>query len=507
VALGQLLFQNAPSGIVLFRPDGIIEDLNPAFCRMLGSNRKDLEERNWWNLMDSQSMEGALSATQQLLDHKPEAVEFEIRLRGRAGERVWCHVAAALVPGEASPVVQAHLTDITSTAEMQRDLLQRLTRLDEQLHEEHVRSAIALRESEERFRGAFEQAPIGMAIADLEGRIMQVNSAFRAILGYSGDEAVQLSWYDLLDPASDSPNLARLLVRTSVPVPSLQTDARFRMRDGAYREVQWNLSPVRDANGVTKCVIGQITDISARKEAERKLRRYAADLDRSNRDLQDFAYVASHDLQEPLRMVKSYLELLSRRYASQLDDDAREFIGYAADGASRMQHLVAGLLAYSRAGAGSGNRRGVDSKASLDAALANLHMAIRETGAEVTHGPMPVVEADALQLTQLLQNLISNAIKFRSADPPRVHVAAGEKEGGWEFRVRDNGIGLDPRFAQRAFQIFQRLHSPARYPGAGIGLAVCKRIVERHGGEIRVESAPGEGAEFIFSLPAAGGGE
>jgi PAS domain S-box-containing protein len=501
------LFAHSPSAIVLFRTNGTIEDLNPAMCRMLGYDRKDLEGRNWWNLLETHSMEAALAGIQRLVERRPESVEFEARMRGRSGERIWCHVGVALVPGDGEdqdgPLVQAHLVDITSSAEMQRELLQRLTRLDRQLQEEHVRAALALRESEERFRGVFEQAPIGMAIAGLDGRFQQVNSALCRMLGIDPGQAAGASWDDFLDPsADDSANLSRRAQRSPNPSAILECDTRFRARDGRCIDVQWSLSLARDARGEPSCQVGQVCDISPRKRAEAALTRYAADLDRSNRDLQDFASVASHDLQEPLRMVKSYLELLSRRYKGKLDSDADEFIGYALEGAGRMQNFVAGLLAYSRVGAPLRDCREVDTRASLEAALANLHMAVRETGATVTHSGLPRIEADGLQVTQLLQNLVANSIKFRSQEPPRIHIEAKPRRGHWEFRVSDNGIGIDPRYSDRVFQVFQRLHSQSRYPGAGIGLAVCKRIVERHGGTIHLEEPAADGgATFVFTLP------
>ena len=507
MALGQLLFAHSPSAIVLFRTNGTIEDLNPAMCRLVGYDRKELEGRNWWNLLDSHSMEAALSAIQRLVDHRSESTEFEARVRGRAGERIWCQVGAALVPDESGPLVLAHLVDITASAEMQRELLQRLTRLDRQLQEEHVKAALALRDSAERFRGVFEQAPIGMAIAGLDGRFQQVNSTFCRMLGLRSGEAGAFGWDELLAPSADpATNLSRQAQRCPNPAASLECDTRFLARDGRVIDVQWNLSLVCDAHGEPSCQIGQVRDITPRKEAEAKLTRYAAELDRSNRDLRDFAYVASHDLQEPLRMVKSYLELLSRRYKGQLDGDADEFIGYALDGATRMQNLVTGLLAYSRIGEPTPAKevREVETRASLEAALANLHMAVRESGASVTHSGLPRIEADGLQITQLLQNLIANSIKFRSEAPPQIRVEARARRGAWEFRVSDNGIGIDPRYSDRVFQIFQRLHSQARYPGAGIGLAVCKRIVERHGGTIHVESEPGQGSTFVFTLPDKG---
>jgi signal transduction histidine kinase len=249
-------------------------------------------------------------------------------------------------------------------------------------------------------------------------------------------------------------------------------------------------------------------EIAVRKQAERALEDYATELERSNQELQQFAYIASHDLQEPLRMVTSYLQLLEKRYKGHLDADANDFIHYAVDGAQRMRELIQGLLAYSRVGSHGGPLEVVDSQEIFYQVLDNLQVVIAENGAGVTHGSLPTVMADPTQLTQLFQNLIGNAIKFRNNERPEIHVEADRQEGGvngdtchWLFSVRDNGIGIEPQYAERIFVIFQRLHTRDEYPGTGIGLAVCKRIMERHGGRIWVESKPGHGSTFFFTLP------
>jgi light-regulated signal transduction histidine kinase (bacteriophytochrome) len=215
--------------------------------------------------------------------------------------------------------------------------------------------------------------------------------------------------------------------------------------------------------------------------------------------------VASHDLQEPLRMVTSYLQLIAQRYRGRLDAAADEFIAFAVDGAARMHRLISDLLAYSRVGTRSRAFEPVDCQAALDQALANLEIAIEEAGATVTRDPLPIVPADEGQLVQLFQNLIGNAVKFHGQAPPCVHISAQRRrEAGdeWYFSVRDNGIGIDPQQFERIFMIFQRLHTMAEYSGTGIGLAICKKIVERHGGRIWVESQPGQGSTFYFTLPA-----
>jgi light-regulated signal transduction histidine kinase (bacteriophytochrome) len=257
---------------------------------------------------------------------------------------------------------------------------------------------------------------------------------------------------------------------------------------------------VHDEAGEPLYWLGIQMDITERKLAEERQAELVEELRRSNAELEQFAYVASHDLQEPLRMVASYTQLLGRRYKGRLDDDADEFIDYAVDGANRMQTLINDLLTYSRVGTRGRELVPTDTHAAFEAACANLRTAIEESGATVTSEELPVVMGDHTQLVQLFQNLLANAIKFRSEEPVEVHVGAERREGEWLLWVADNGIGIDEHYAERIFRIFQRLHGKGEYSGTGIGLAVCKKIVERHGGRIWVESSPGRGATFYFTL-------
>ena len=289
-------------------------------------------------------------------------------------------------------------------------------------------------------------------------------------------------------------NLALPLVHQRKVVGLLQVankETDYTQDDIALMETLGNMiAPVLD---------GRVT----RDRQERQLRATLSDLKRSNQELEQFAYVASHDLQEPLRMVSSYTQLLGERYREDLDDKARKFIDYAVDGASRMQRLINDLLSFSRVTTRGAEFTNVDSHEILGAALANLQVAIEESGALVTNDELPVVRADPSQLTQLFQNLVGNAMKFHGTRPPQVHIGAEFEDGRWHFRVKDNGIGIDPQHADRVFVIFQRLHSRTEYPGTGIGLALCKRIVERHGGTIWLESELGKGTVFHFTLPRA----
>jgi len=277
---------------------------------------------------------------------------------------------------------------------------------------------------------------------------------------------------------------------------------------GGTRWISVTGEPVFDEAGNFKGYRGVGSDITARKRAEAELRRAhdelakkADELQRSNAELEQFAYVASHDLQEPLRMVSSYTQLLARRYNDKLPGEAQEFMHYVVDGAARMKQLIEDLLAYSRVGTKGKEFKPVPVEAPLKRAIANLHAAISESSAGVTWDALPSVQADEVQLAQLFQNLIGNALKFRGPAVPRIHVSAGEQAGEWRITVADNGIGIEPQYFERIFMLFQRLHTMGEYPGTGIGLAICKKVVERHGGRIWVNSTPGEGSQFHFTLP------
>jgi PAS domain S-box-containing protein len=279
------------------------------------------------------------------------------------------------------------------------------------------------------------------------------------------------------------------------------TELRFRHAAGHYCNVIGRGVLLRDGQGQVCRILGTLIDISDRISMELELRDRSAALERSNAELERFAQIASHDLQEPLRTITSFVQLLSKRYGDKLDDNAARYIHHAVDGADRMRKLIEALLAYSRV-----DRLAVpvDEAVGLDGVMtrvrADLRTALQESGAELTADPLPVVQGSEVQLTQLLQNLIGNAIKYRGEAAPQVHVAAVREEGMWKISVRDNGIGIDPQYFQRIFIVFQRLHTREAYEGTGVGLAICKRIVERHGGRIWVESEPGKGCAFHFTL-------
>ncbi len=286
-------------------------------------------------------------------------------------------------------------------------------------------------------------------------------------------------------------------------------DFEFGRRDldGRSHWVSVSGQPIFDDLGRFRGYRGVGRDITRRRNSDAELRTAhdlleakAHELTRSNEELQQFAYVASHDLQEPLRMISSYTQLLERRYGPTLEGDAKDFMNFIVDGATRMKQLIEDLLEYSRVGTRGRDLQPTDSSVALAKALANLRVAREESGARVTQGEMPRVIADANQLTQVFQNLVGNALKFRGAEPTAIHVEGETRNDVWVFSVKDNGIGLDTQYSDRIFMMFQRLHDKAAYPGTGIGLAICKKIVERHGGRIWVDSEPGRGCTFGFTI-------
>ncbi len=301
-------------------------------------------------------------------------------------------------------------------------------------------------------------------------------------------------WADTGEPVDPEEwTMTQVLRGESVMDPNVYEISTF---DGNSRIIMEHGEPVRDADGDVSRAIVTLTDITERKEYERKLKE-------SNERLEQFAYAASHDLQEPLRMITSYLGLLERRYGDELDEDAEEFIAFAVDGADRMRAMIDGLLDYARVDTKGEPFEPVELDGVLEETLDTLRMKIDESGAEIAAESLPCVRGDEAQLRQLFQNLLSNAIEYSGDEPPQIRVEAEPAGETWTVAVRDEGIGIDADEQDRVFDVFERLHGHEEHPGTGIGLALCERIVERHGGEIRVESEPDEGATFAFTLPAA----
>jgi PAS domain S-box-containing protein len=360
----------------------------------------------------------------------------------------------------------------------------------------------SLRESEQRLQSLLDNSTAVIYMKDMQGRYMMINHRYEDLFHLDRNEVKGKTDQEIFP--KEIADAFQANDREAIAVGmALEKEEVAPQDDGLHTYLSIKF-PLVDSEGKIYAVCGMSTDISDRKQAEVELQNQKQDLVRSNDELQQFAYVASHDLQEPLRMITSYLELLERRYKGQLDARADQFITYAVDGAARMQILINDLLGYSRVGSRGQSFERVDCEAVLQNAIRNLQVAIAENNAVITHAPLPPVNADVTQLTQLFQNLIGNALKFRREDPPQIHIGVERTNGKWLFSVRDNGIGIESQYTNRIFVIFQRLHSRTEYSGTGMGLAICKKIVERHSGKLWVESKPGEGSTFYFTLPDSG---
>jgi PAS domain S-box-containing protein len=366
---------------------------------------------------------------------------------------------------------------------------------------ERKRAEETLRHTTDYLQNLIDYANAPIIVWDPTYSITRFNHAFERLTGLAADRVLGRDLGILFPEESREQSMAHIR-QTSTGERWETVEIPIRHVDGSVRTVLWNSATLFDSShGAPVATIAQGHDITERKSAEEALRRTADELTRSNRDLEQFAYVASHDLQEPLRMVSGFMQLLEHKYRSRLDAQADQYIHYAVDGAKRMQTLIDDLLAYSRVGRRGGELVPTDSGRALLQALAGLRSTIEESAAEISHSSMPMVRADNSQLSQVFQNLIGNAIKFHGEKPPRVRVDAKRDGDQWVFSVSDNGIGIAGEFREQIFLIFQRLHTKDKYPGTGIGLAICKKIVERHGGRIWVESKPGQGSTFYFSIP------
>jgi PAS domain S-box-containing protein len=474
---------NAPDGIFVADAQGRYVEANPAACQITGYSEEELLTMSVSDLVPPDAREEASEHFAQVKRTGKASGEFSfIKRDGSRG--YWAVEAVQLSETRFLGFVK----DITARREAEEDR--------RRLRDFLVSTLNAL--------------SAHIAVLDAEGTIVAVNEAWRRF----ADEN-QLGWPNYgvgrnylavcdaaLGQASEGAQRAQQGIRDVMDGRREQFWMEYPCHGPEER--RWFMMRVTRFRGDDgSSVVVAHESITERKEAEQKIKRYAADLERSNEELEQFAYVISHDLREPVRMVQSYLDLLKRRYQGQLDQKADKFIDYAVDSAERMQEMIRALLNLSRVETQGKDLTPTDVDLVLERTLKALRRAIEEADAEVTHDRLPTVQADAAQLGQVFQNLIANAIKFRREDvPPRIHISAERQGDEWLFSVTDNGIGIDAEHADRIFQVFQRLHTEEEYPGLGVGLALCKRIVERHGGRIWAEPGPGVGTTFYFTLPA-----
>jgi PAS domain S-box-containing protein len=477
------LLEAAPDAMVVVKPHGEIVLLNVQAEKQFGYRRDELVGKMVKSIIPEGFAERLIAdGTRTPAEALSQQMGTGLELSGRRKDGSEFPIEIMLSPLESSEgvLVTAAIRNISVRKAAETHLAQ----------------------MEGRYRGLLEAAPDAMVVVNQGGEIVLLNVQAEKQFGYSRDELVGQEVTNII-PEGFAERLIADALRSEEDALAQQIgtgiELTARRRDGSEFPIEIMLSPLESAEGTL--VTAAIRDITRRKKAESDLLHKVEELNRSNVELGQFAYIASHDLQEPLRMVASYTQLLSRRYTGKLDADADEFIAFAVDGAARMQRLIQDLLTYSRVGTRGQELLDTSSEEALRLALVNLRGAIQDSGAIVTHDPLPGVLADEMQLTQLLQNLIGNGIKYQRPGIPRIHVSAtSDGAEKWIFSVKDNGLGIESQYFTRIFGMFQRLHKREEFAGTGIGLAICKKIVERHGGSIAVESEPGLGSTFSFGL-------
>jgi PAS domain S-box-containing protein len=480
-------FDAAAAGMAILGPDGRFSRVNRSLCRILGYNEVELLERTFQELTHSADLSANLELLGKLARGEIPHFESENRYKHKQGRdvRVLLTVSVVRDRGCAPLYFVAMVQDITAMRQAEE----------------------ALRQQGQLMKAILDQMGDGVIVGDDDGRLLLFNPAAERILGVNTrdeEPATRPARYGLY--RSDTVTLCdpgELPLARAIGGETADGLEVYVRKPGEPTGVwtSWNIRPLLEDDGTRRGGLVDFRDTTEQKRAAENISRQAEDLARSNAELERFAYVASHDLKEPLRMVSSFTQMLGRRYAGKLDLKADQYIQFAVDGCERMHLLIESLLEYSRVTTRGQPFAAVDSERVLKRCLVDLSSSIAAAGATVTHGPLPVVSGDATQFGQLLQNLLSNAIKFRSDRPPEVHVACTEVRDWWRFAICDNGIGIDLKYAERVFVLFQRLHTRDEYPGTGIGLAICKRIVERHGGRIWFEGNGRGGTCFVFVIP------
>jgi PAS domain S-box-containing protein len=478
------LLEAAPDAMVVVNQGGEIVLLNVQAEKQFGYRRDELIGQKVKNIIPQGFAERLIAdGTRTAAEALAQQIGTGIELTGRRKNGSEFPIEIMLSPLESTEgiLVTAAIRDISVRKAAEKHLGQ----------------------MEGRYRGLLEAAPDAMVVVNEGGDIVLLNVQAEKQFGYHRDELVGQKVKNII-PKGFAERLIADGTRTAAEALAQQIGTGIELnglrKDGSEFPIEIMLSPLESTEGIL--VTAAIRDITTRKKTDA----HVLELNRSNEELGQFAYVASHDLQEPLRMVASFTELLARRYKGKLDSDADEFIGFAVDGARRMQRLIQDLLAYSRVATKGNDPVHTSSEEALRRAMMNLRAAIEESGALVTHDPLPTVMADERQLVQVFQNLIGNAVKYQNPGVPRIHISAARNaDKKWTFSVRDNGLGIDPQYFEKIFVIFQRLHKREEFSGTGIGLAICKRIVERHGGTISVESQLGHGSTFSFALAGSEG--
>jgi len=467
--------------IIVINTDETIALLNRRGSEILGFNEKELIGKNWFDNFVPKGIRAEIkSVFKKLLAGEVEPIEYsENPILTKNGEErliAWHNV-----------ILRDRHGTIIGTLSSGEDITER------------KKAELKLKESEEKYRLITENANDLITVLNNKFEHEYINeNTYQRILGYNNKDMLGKTRHDIIHPNDYKSALD--ILNHGFKEGEGRGELRLRHKNGNYIWVETIGKAFKDSENNLKAITIS-RDITEHKKNEQELEKAVRELKRSNAELQQFAYVASHDLQEPLRMVASFTQLLQNRYQDKLDDDANDFINYAVDGATRMQNLISDLLIFSRVGTRGKPFRTTDMNVVLEAVMDDFRYLINETNTTLTYDPLPVIIADESQMIQLCQNLISNAIKFRSEELPHIHVSGEVKDEEWVFSVRDNGIGMDSKYFNRIFIIFQHLHKKNEYNGTGIGLPICKKIIQRHGGKIWVESELGKGSTFYFSIP------
>ncbi|MBT4512587.1 MAG: PAS domain S-box protein [Chloroflexi bacterium] len=431
----------------------------------------------WKKRLHPDDRDRVIDTLRDYIEGKNSGYIVEFRLQHKDGSYRWMSAQGELVAGT-SRMMGCHI-DIT-----ERKLAEEALQREKEFAENLVDTAQAI-----------------VLVLDPEGRIVRFNPYMEDISGYTLKEMQGRDWFTTFLPGNDQDRIHSIFAQAISDTQTSGNVNSILTKDGSERFIEWYDKTLKDADGHIVGILAIGQDVTERMRTEEELKQTLEDLKRSNQALEQFAYIVSHDLQEPLRMVASYVQLLEKRYKDHLDQDANDFIKFAVDGAIRMQQMILDILEYSRVGTKDQSFKKVDLNSVLSQVIASLGGQIEVSGALVTSDKLPTVLADEMQIAQLFQNLLGNAIKFRGESTPQIHISCEADNGDWVTSVKDNGIGIPQEFQDRIFAVFRKLHAIGQYPGSGIGLAISAKIVERHGGRIWVESEPEKGSTFFFTIP------
>ena len=500
------LYNFAPVGYFTFDEKGMIIDVNQTGASLLGVSKNNLINLSFIPYITPDNRQVFYQHTKKAIETGKEEI-CELQLLKKDSNEFFGQLVTMVVENDQgnSKILRSNLIDITERKQAERKLKVTLINLEELVEERTKELLLAL----DYNRNLIETSLDPLVTIGRDGRITDVNKATEKVTGYPREELLGTDFSDYFtSPGDAEEGYQKVFLEGMVRDYPLE----IINKDGTITPVLYNASVYKDGFGEVVGVFAAARDITEIKKAEEELREYwesleelvklrTEELAKSNADLKQFTYVTSHDLREPLRMISSFLQLLERRYKDQLDQDANEFIAYAVEGAQRLDNMIMDLLEYSRVANKEIQFRDVDLEHVVQQIMLNLNILINENRASITYDPLPIIRGDRNQMILLFQNLISNSIKYRREEAPRIHISSGKDEDNFVFVVEDNGMGIDPQHLERIFTIFQRLHNHQEYEGSGIGLSIAQRIVHQHGGEIWAESEPGKGSTFQFTMP------